>query len=210
MFFQIGRFLTPKAKLNESRRWIDRYAFVQIWHNCFWRAMAKGKSRPPCQQKNCSNYRISRHLILKLMKWVLMIRTLIRYFFTYFHMYSTEPSGIFSYPTLTFCKNPATYTKLWNDAPFCGNNTILSCPYFLSYMEACLESNSNQTVSELFSRVTYNASEVFSAIKTDPPGSSPLQLPEDWKRYKDKIVTFQYHNDFGSCLSVDIGELLNC
>ena len=96
--------------------------------------------------------------------------------------YGDDNKKNISFPTLTFCKKPVTYTKLWNDAPFCGNKTVLSSPYFLSYMEACLESNSNETVSELLARVTYNASEVFSGIKTDPPGSSPLQLPEDWKK----------------------------
>ena len=74
-------------------------------------------------------------------------------------------------------------------------------------MEACLEFNSNQTVSEILARVTYNASKVFSGIKTDPTGSSALVSTEDWKKYKDEIIRSQYHYDYGNCLSVDIGRL---
>ena len=59
----------------------------------------------------------------------------------------------------------------------------------------------------MLARVTYNASEVFNGIKTNPAGSSPLQASEDWKKYKDKIIRSQYHYDFGNCLSVDIGQL---
>ena len=90
---------------------------------------------------------------------------------------------------------------LWKQ--YCFIKCILSVLYG---SEACLESKSNETVSELLARITYDVSEVFGGIKTDPAGSSPLLLSEDWKNYKDKIIRSQYHYDYGNCLSVDIGR----
>ena len=95
-----------------------------------------------------------------------------------------------TFPSMTFCKIPMrveNISKIWNDASPCRNDTPLSRPYFLSYMEACLESGSKEKLSEIIDRVTYNPEEVFRSIITIPIGVSPLENDDDWKKFKNQI-----------------------
>ena len=115
------------------------------------------------------------------------------------------------FPLVSFCRIPTkanhTTMKLWNDAKPCKNMSILSKPYFLSYLETCLENDKDVTVDELMERVTYNVDEVFNTIQTFPSEATPLKDPKAWQDYKKKIITSTFHYDYGNCQTIDISSL---
>ena len=115
------------------------------------------------------------------------------------------------FPLVSICRMPnkanATSMRLWNDAEPCKNMTILSKPYFLSYLETCLENEKDVTVSELMERVTYDVDEVFNTIQTYPTEATPLKDPKAWQEYKKKIITSIFHYDYGHCQTIDISRL---
>ena len=114
------------------------------------------------------------------------------------------------FPSITFCKSPfvkmqggGRFTMMvWKNNTACSKNSLLQTPLFLSYLEDCLESGTNETVSELIEKVTYNASEVFMSID-----SRLLKNGNDLKNYSDKIIESRFHYNFGNCLTVDISSL---
>ena len=119
-----------------------------------------------------------------------------------------------SFPSITFCKGPfgrfeegGMTMMVWNNNTACSKNSRLEKPYFLSYIEDCLESGNNETVSELVNKVTYNPNEVFVNINTRPEGSSPLKNGNEWKDFQDRIILSNYHYNYGNCLTVDISSL---
>ena len=115
-----------------------------------------------------------------------------------------------TFPSLTFCKLPMRVgpeSKLWKGTIPCVNNSVLSNPYFLSYLEVCLESGINETVSELIKKVTYDVDEVLVDIQTLPTGSSPLKTNDEWKSFKDSVVWSTYHYNYGHCITIHISSL---
>ena len=74
-----------------------------------------------------------------------------------------------TFPAVTFCRLPirsGPESKLWNSIAPCVNNSILSRPFFLNYLEVCLESKTNLSVAELVENVSYNKSEALLDIRT--------------------------------------------
>ena len=117
------------------------------------------------------------------------------------------------FPSLTICKLPmetGNELKLWKGVKPCINNSRWDspAPYFLSYLEACLESENNETVEELISKVTYNATDNIMDIGTYPAGSTVL-TGKEFRNYANQIVASNYHYNYGHCLTVDISPLSN-
>ena len=113
-----------------------------------------------------------------------------------------------TFPSITFCKVPMWIgQELWNEATPCSNNVDLSPPYFLSYLEVCLESGINLSVAELVEKVTYNKSKVIKAIQMFPPGRLTLKLNDEIRKDLDKTVLSTFHYMYGNCLTVDISSV---
>ena len=97
-------------------------------------------------------------------------------------------------------------SKLWNAITPCVNNSILSRPFFLNYLEVCLESGTNFSMAELVENISYKKNETFYDIRTTPSGSSPLKTGDDFKDYMDQIITSTYHYNYGHCFTVNISS----
>ena len=118
------------------------------------------------------------------------------------------------FPLVSICRVPTfttqgntTTVNLWNNAEPCKNMPKLSKPYFLSYLEACLENDKDVLVSELMEKVTYNVDEVFNTIQTFPIEATPLKDQKAWQEYKKDIITSTFHYDYGNCQTIDISTL---
>ena len=115
-----------------------------------------------------------------------------------------------TFPAVTFCRLPirsGPESKLWNSITPCVNNSVLSRPFFLNYLEVCLESKTNLSVAELVENVSYNKREALLDIRTFPYGSSQLKDGNEFEEYFDQISTSTYHYNYGHCLTVNISSL---
>lgn len=117
------------------------------------------------------------------------------------------------FPSLTICKLPmeignGNIMNLWKGAVPCGNKSAISKPYFLSYLEACLEYGTNESIDDLVERVTYDSRMDFMNIQIYPSEIGILKSGE-FKQHLDEIVVSNYHYHYGHCQTVDISSLSN-
>ena len=118
------------------------------------------------------------------------------------------------YPLVTFCRMPNWKTYLaWKNAESCGQ---LRYPYFLSYLEDCLESNenSNKPVIEILNKISYNTEDYLNHFMIKPYYGENNVFNENtpwdvnfWSKYKENITSFHYHYNYGHCLTIDISTI---
>ena len=114
------------------------------------------------------------------------------------------------FPLVSICRMPSVSNgsmKLWNNAEPCKNMSVLSKPYFLSYLETCLENDKDQSVTELIDKVTYDIDQVFRYIITFPSKATKLNSTQAWQKHKKQIVTSNFHYEYGNCQTIDISSL---
>ena len=80
-------------------------------------------------------------------------------------------------------------------------------PYFLSYIEDCLETNPNETLKNIIEKVTYDTKEIIESITIHPYKNTPLNKYSDWLKYKNEIIYPYYHFNYGHCFTIDVSIL---
>ena len=113
------------------------------------------------------------------------------------------------FPLVSICRLPTKVDdemRLWQETNPCANLTKLSEPYFLSYLETCLESNIEIPVIVLMKSISYDEGEAIQNVLTLPKD----KIVDDNKtlyRIKKKIVTSKFHFNYGHCHTIDISML---
>ena len=123
------------------------------------------------------------------------------------------------FPSFSICESGN-----FEDAAFIWKNMIscrgkLSPPFFLSYLEDCLESKeNNDSIVELIKSITFEKQELISRIGTLPKENSFLNSEGEIELHNcgddygydydcDSIIHSQYHYHYGHCLTLDISSL---
>ena len=126
------------------------------------------------------------------------------------------------FPSVTICQSGDFHTNeyadydyyngygsnLWKNVERCGDTSTTEPPYFLTYLEDCLESGKNETVLDLMEKVTFNVNELIGEIYTKPDNITPLTKTST--NYWDQAFTIihsQYHYHYGHCFTIDISSL---
>ena len=120
-----------------------------------------------------------------------------------------------TFPSITFCKRPyvdefhwsGRKVFLWKKLEPCINKSSISEPYFLSYLEECLQSGTQQTVAELVKKVSYHMEDEIGYVYAEPEGNLSSKIENSFKKYMDKIVVSSYHYNYGNCFTVDISSI---
>ena len=120
------------------------------------------------------------------------------------------------FPSVSICQSGEydNAGNVWNDVETC-NGLSTDPPYFLSYLEHCLESNVNTTLPELIQNVSFRYIDLVKIIYTFPSNKTPLgyggrqnytkNYGSDWT--ESPIIHSQYHYHYGHCFTVDIAAL---
>ena len=127
------------------------------------------------------------------------------------------PSGdkLVRFPSVSICKQPYSSVpkptsnadiNLWKNITACNNDSLLSPPYFLSYLENCLETNENENVTNLIDKMSYDINTVTRSIETHPFDETPLKYGL-WENHKNQIIHSNFHFDYGHCITIDIAPL---
>ena len=109
------------------------------------------------------------------------------------------------YPLVTLCRIPNWKNHLWKNAESCGQPRY---PYFLSYIEDCLELNENDNnesmMIDILNKITYNIEDYLKHFIIRPYSSWGIDF---WSKYKQNITSFNYHYNYGHCLTIDISAI---
>ena len=85
---------------------------------------------------------------------------------------------------------------------FCSDSLLIP-PYFLSYIEDCLETKQNETLKEIIERVTYDTKEIIESMTIHPD----LKEYSDWLIHRNDIINSYYHFNYGHCFTIDVSIL---
>ena len=131
--------------------------------------------------------------------------------------YGDEGDKTVRFPSVSICQSGdfhineyADYgygSNLWKNVQRCGGS-ITEPPYFLTYLEDCLESGDNETVLDLMEKITFDITELIDDIYTKPDNKTPLTKTStnSWEKMITRIHS-QYHYHYGHCFTVDISSL---
>ena len=126
------------------------------------------------------------------------------------------------FPSVTICQSGDFHTNeyadydyyngygsnLWKNVERCGDTSTTEPPYFLTYLEDCLEYGDNETVLDLMEKVTFDITELIGDIYTKPDNKTPLtKTSTNYWEQAFTIIHSQYHYHYGHCFTIDISSL---
>ena len=124
------------------------------------------------------------------------------------------------FPIATLCRefefneiNTKNWTRAWRNQTLCKKPK--GAPYFLTYLEDCLEVNPNFSLNELLKNISYDIHELLpkdvlnlaSFHGIEGHDDKPLDDHKNWDENKDKIVYDFYNFDTGHCITIDVSHL---
>ena len=115
------------------------------------------------------------------------------------------------FPSVSICQMGAfdsANSTLWKNVSPCKEFKD-DPPYFLKYLEDCLESDINMNLTELIQAVSFEPTDFILEVDTFPFENSPLGhgIRGDDLNKENPIISYQYHHHYGHCITIDISNL---